>query len=192
MASGEIHHLWYRRIFFPVVLPFSIVTSVFLINSKINSILFFAFCFIQCWLANFIGPDLDLPGLNDDDGRMMRFGKKINPILTIFGYTTVAYWFFYSWIISLFGGHRSFASHGFGIGTILRIIYFNIPIFIGLFFGYKYGVFGTGGIWFATYMDIWFLPYLLSQFGVWLITDSTHLMLDKKWAKGNLYTPIKK
>jgi hypothetical protein len=194
MAGGETHHLWYKKIFIPIVIPISLLVTagLFWFKININPSLFLGFCFIQYWLAGFIGPDLDLPGLNDDDGRMMRFGKKLNSLLTIFGYLTVAYWFFYAWIIGLIGGHRSKFSHGIIIGTIGRIIYFNIPIFLGLFFFARYGIAHWNWInpFYELYGDMWILPYLLSQFVVWNITDETHLILDSEWAKGKLFKTI--
>jgi hypothetical protein len=185
MSDGATHHFYYKKIFFPIILPVSIAITFLLIGSKINPILFLVFCFIQYWLASFIGPDLDLPGLNDDDGRMMRFGKKLNRLLTIFGYLTVAYWFFYAWIMSLFGGHRSKLSHGIIIGTVGRIVYFNIPVFLGLFLFYRYGYINWGwrNFWYQLYMDFWFYAYIFSQFVIWNLTDGLHLALDSKWFK---------
>jgi uncharacterized metal-binding protein len=189
MSSGNIHHLWYKRIFFPIILPAIIITTLLSISLKINFVLIFLFGFIQYWLASFIGPDLDLPGLNDDDGRMMRFGKKTFPLFTIFGYITTAYWFFYAWLIGLVGGHRSIFSHGVLIGTIGRIIYFNIPIFLGLYFLYRYGMrnWNWSNPSYELYLDVWILPYILSQFIIWSLTDSLHILLDGRWAKGRLY-----
>jgi hypothetical protein len=38
-------------------------------------------------------------------------------------------------------------------------------------------------------MDFWFVPYMISQFLIWIIGDGIHLILDTELAKGTLYFP---
>jgi hypothetical protein len=180
VSDGATHYKVYKKIFMPIVLPVSIAITLILISTKINAVLFFVFCFLQYFLARYVDPDNDQPGLTNAEGRMMRTGKGIGRGFTFFGYLSVAYWFMYAWLISLAGGHRSVFSHSLILGTGIRIIYFNIPVALILFLIYKYG--NSNWNWqngsYQLYLDVWAKPYLLSQFIIWSITDGAHLFMD--------------
>ena len=115
--------------------------------------------------------------------------------LGFLGAIFVAYGFIYAYVIGLFGGHRSLASHGFIVGTIGRMIFYNIPMYFIFHFLYGYGLSNWGwtptiGVYLSFGMEVWLLPYLSTQFLAWFFGDGIHLILDLKWSKGKLYTPI--
>jgi uncharacterized metal-binding protein len=143
-------------------------------------------------LGAFIDPDEDQIGITLSEGRALRGTKNINPFIGFIGAFHVAYWLIYAYMIGLVGGHRSVFSHGWIIGTVLRIIYFNIPFAVGLWLFYNWAVVNWGWhdpIW-SLYLDWWLAPYLLSQFLAWFVSDGMHLILDTEWAKYRLYTPV--
>jgi len=161
-------------------------------NNFIGLVLFNLFFIINYALGeNFIGNDLDLISINGEDGRMLAVGKK-NFFLGLIGLFFMLWWTIYAWLILFVGGHRSWASHGILIGTLGRILWFNVPLVILLNGIYGFGVtrWGwTSNFGYELFLDIWILPYLISQFLAWIITDLTHLLLDSSWAKFRLYTP---
>lgn len=152
------------------------------------------FLYINFLLCNVVSPDADQIGITSDEGIIMRTTKKINFIIGFFGILFVAYFLIYAYIISFLGGHRSPASHGHVIGTIGRIIFFNVPGYWFLLNFYSYGLTHWNwvtsiGLYESTKMEIWLFPYMSMQFVGWLIGDEIHLLLDTKWAKGKLYFP---
>jgi len=142
-------------------------------------------------LCEIIDPDNDQLSITISEGTVLRFTRRF--YIGFLGALFVSYSFLYAYIIGLFGGHRSLASHGWFIGTIGRMIFYNIPFFIFMNVIYLYGTFQG---WFdkeSFYeifkFEVWVYPYLQSQFVAWFIGDATHLILDTEWAKGILYTP---
>jgi hypothetical protein len=132
--------------------------------------------------CNIVGPDLDQITITDQEGRALRGTKKSGCIIGFFGALWVAYWFMYAWLISLFGGHRSWASHGFEIGTIIRMAYYNFGI-VATVFEFenfiKY-LWQSPIITFNLHLNIWLIPYLVTQFVSWSVADGIHLILDIK------------
>jgi len=107
----------------------------------------------------------------------------------------LSYSFLYSYVIGLAGGHRSWLSHGWIIGTLGRMVFYNIPLIVFLNVLYSYAISNWGwstsvGVLKSFYFDMWGIPYLSMQFLAWLYGDGVHLILDTNWAKGVLYTPI--
>lgn len=199
MAPGEVHFDYYKRII-PLSFIFGSTVSLFIglfFYNWINPYLFFLFYCINYGLGAIIDPDEDQPGLTLAEGRVLRGTKGINPIFGFVGAFHVAYWFIYAYIIGLAGGHRSWLSHQWIIGTIFRMIYFNIPFFVGLWMFYSYTISAWGWVYngfediaYAFYANWWFAPYLLSQFLAWFVSDGMHLILDTEWAKYKLYVPV--
>lgn len=191
MADGDTHQRYMRAWGWPLV---PIIAIALFILSQYD-ILYLIFPAINYVLCDFISPDLDQLGLTKDDGDMMRTARKYR--IGLLGAFSVMWWFLYAYIISWFGGHRSWASHGVIVGTIGRVVFFNIPIAALLFIVYDYGVLHAGWPtwsqigWRYFYMDVWVKPYLISQLTVWLLGDGIHLILDTEWAKGKLYEPNK-
>jgi hypothetical protein len=140
-------------------------------------------------LGSVVEPDLDQIGITSSEGRAMRGTKAGGALTGMLGAFWVAYWLIYAYLIGLVGGHRSKFSHGVGIGTLGRIFYFNFPfaVLLGILCWY----WGWSDWAYQLYLDVWLVPYLLSQFLAWFLTDGVHLILDTPWAKGRLYTPIK-
>jgi uncharacterized metal-binding protein len=140
--------------------------------------------------CNVVDPDLDQISLGSQEGRALRGTKRFGCFVGFFGALWVSYWFMYAFFIGLVGGHRSVFSHGVVIGTIGRMIYFNVPIF--LFF---VGVGDIGKAYFQwantlhnLYLEVWLLPYVITQLTAWLIADQIHLTLDLVWVEKMLGT----
>lgn len=186
LADGVTHFIWYKRSII-LAIPLGLLYT-FLLKDIVNPFLFALFYSINYSLAIVVEPDLDQLGLTSSEGRAMRGSKRA--FFGLFGAFWVMWWFLYAWLIGLVGGHRSVFSHGIGIGTVGRIIWFNLPFAVVLYILARY--WGWEDWWYQLYLDIWLLPYILSQFLAWFLSDGFHLMLDTEWSKGILYTPINK
>lgn len=199
MADGATHFRYYK-----FMIPFAVFLGIveswiigLYFYQYLNPILFFIFYCFNYFLGSFIDPDNDIGNLTSADHRVLRFTKRINPIIGLFGACHISYWFIYSYLVGLTGGHRSWSSHSWILSTILRVIYFNIPLFVFLNLICNFGILnwnweinGIIDIIKYLYLDFWAIPYLLSQYLSWQISDGTHLLLDTKWAKNFLYIPI--
>lgn len=195
MADGETH-LKYLKLGWYIIIPLGVLLMgiMYVVGEK-NSYLYPFFLYLNFLLCEIIDPDNDLMGLTSAEGRILRFTKKY--YLGFFGALCVAYGFIYAYIIGLFGGHRSVVSHGVGIGTMGRMIFYNIPVFLILWGVYSYGLVNWGWIpsislYKSFAMEKWFSQYIISQFSAWFIGDGIHLILDSQWAKGRLYQPKNK
>jgi hypothetical protein len=192
MASGEIHQDYLNKAWI-FIIPFSIlVFLIALLNQVDLPFLYPIFICFNYWLCDFIDPDNDLMGMTQSEGRILRLSKKY--WIGFLGALFVSYSFIYAYIVGLFGGHRSWLSHGWIIGTLFRMFFYNIPLFFSLWVFYSYGI--SNWQWrtdvplkYIFYMDRWVMPYLSMQFLAWFISDGIHLILDTSWAKGVLYTP---
>jgi len=192
MADGVTHHNYLNKGWF-FVLPIGIVIFSFSYSSNIShSYLYILFFYINYLLCNIISPDADQIGITSDEGIVLRTTKKF--WIGFLGAMFVSYSFIYAYLIGLVGGHRSFFSHGWVIGTIGRMIFYNTPLYIFLWNFYNYGIQNWNwslsiGLYESTKMELWLMPYLSMQFLAWFIGDSIHLILDLEIAKGILYIP---
>jgi hypothetical protein len=181
MADGVTHYRWYKLIFIPIAIPTGVglFLVLHLMYSKwdINPYIFFLFYLLNYFMARFIDPDLDQIGLTNAEGRMI--SKKGGFVLSFVGALNASYWFMYAWGIGWVGGHRSFFSHGWIIGTLIRMVYFNIPVGILLDWIIKRFTISVtwNGLW------VWVAPYFVGQFCAWFLTDGTHLFLDTEFFK---------
>jgi hypothetical protein len=190
IADGATHFLWYKRsIIISAILGLLYVWMLLPYAFAINPVLFTVFYIVNYSLAIIVEPDLDQLGLTSSEGRAMRGSKRANILVGLLGAFWVMWWFLYAWFIGLVGGHRSLFSHGAIVGTIGRMVWFNLPI-AAFLFGIKW-YWGWSDWWYQLYMDVWLCPYLLSQLLAWILSDAVHLTLDTEWSKGILYTPTK-
>lgn len=182
MADGATHEM-YRQKNTKYAMSLSAVFSVLLFSvNPILSVAFFPFSFVNWKITKYVTPDSDMAGLTIGEWTAIsdfkeRFGWFGGLLATIWN----SWWMIYSYIS---GHHRSWYSHGWGIGTIGRMIHMNIPIAYVIFYnGWQVFIFYDKNI------QMIFLSYLLSQFYTWFYADAIHLILDTEWAKGRLYKP---
>lgn len=198
MADGVTHREYLNRGWY-FVIPFGLCLSiVFSVTVAYWYMYLFLFYYNYYW-CRYIDPDSDLSVFTHAEAGAVSDLKKINIFLGLFGAFFAGYSFVYSYIAGIFGGHRSWFSHGLGVGTLGRIVFFNIPFILALTYFNNYAITNwgiengwTNDIWFNLHMSVWFYPYFLSQLMAWFIGDGIHLILDTEWAKGVLYTPKKR
>jgi hypothetical protein len=143
-----------------------------------------------------IEPDQDQIGLTGGDGDFLRLktikGKlPIRVIIGFFGLLLATWSFWYAWIVGWFGGHRSWLSHGILVGTLGRVVWWNIPLAF-LLEQVCVGIGWPMTSWgYELYLDVWLVPYFGAQLAAWLFSDGIHLLLDTEWAKKYMYVPAK-
>ncbi len=207
MADGKTHEVYQKRGWILIV-PLGIF--LFVVTSDI---LYTLFLYFNYSLTDFIDCDTDHPMMTKGEYDALRKFKnmslgafvpggrrfsKLNRILSRFnlglvGALLVAWMQIYHYISAIFGGHRSWFSHGHIIGTIGRMAWFNTPISYFLWNMVSYAIvvwehppwseIGWNYFW----MLYWIPPYLITQFLAWVIADEIHLLLDSNWSKGRLY-----
>ena len=183
-SDGVTHQIYLRKGWVFVV-PLGIV--LFLISGL--NLLYPIFTYVNFFICDFVDPDNDQLTLTKADGDILRTFRRFK--LGLLGAMIVGYWTLYAELMLYFGGHRSWASHGWLVGTIGRMICFNLPIGAILYFFYLKGyaewgwhTFSQVG-WNYFYMNVWLIPYLVTQLISWSIGDTIHLVLDTKWWKDN-------
>lgn len=195
MADGRTHFKYLRKGWY-IIIPLGVFMFLF------GGYLYPLFLYLNFFLCRYIDPDDDQKSLTGSEGRTLRESRKV--YMGFLGALFVAYGFVYAYIAGLFGGHRSWFSHGIGkrgmrvisTGTFGRIIFYNIPLYIFLNTFYSLAITHWGwstsvNLWKSFYMNIWFVPYIVTQLVAWFIGDTIHLILDTEWAKGTLYDPSK-
>ena len=193
MADGVTHRR-YLNLGWILVIPLSFYISYLFYLGGYNFLLTEIFCLYNYWLCRMLDPDADILQITVGESTGNRLLEKI----PLFGGVLRALWMsyttLYAGIIMMFGGHRSIMSHGLLIGTIGRILYFNLPLFLFLrwiYFKY-YEVWVFNNFWYLFFMDKWFIPYYGAQLIFMFIGDGIHLILDLEIAKNVLYTPVEK
>jgi len=184
MADGKTHN-FYNRFGWGIIVPTSIVILIYsIIAENWQGILFAILSPANFYITNYLSPDADLLGITSEEGRAMRKSKKFTPIGGLIGIIWVNWWTVYAYIMSYFGGHRGW-SHAHIVGTLSRMIHFNIPPLALLIIGGNWlkDYFGWNSLFYELYLDIWIFPYLLSQFFAWTISDEIHYFLDSNLFK---------
>jgi hypothetical protein len=210
MADG-VTHVKYHDKMWVVGFVFALILGAGIFYKSLANFLIFVvlYIFFYAIAERFISPDLDLLSLSAQDGRMIMLGKhtleKIRHwnffirvllipfcfVLGLFGLFTAQYSMAYAWLIEFGGGHRSVFSHSPVLSTLIRQLWFNVPISFVINWIFTIGNqrFAWHSIYWELYLDYWLVPYLLAQFVAWSVSDITHLVLDSDWAKNRLYTP---
>ena len=195
MADGATHVKYHNRFWIPALICSGILSFLLFKHNILQLILFNLFFVLNYWMGeNLVSCDLDLLSISGQDGRMLTEGKK-NIFIGFLGLLFALWSMVYSWIMQFLGGHRNIFSHGIILGTLGRILWFNIPIIFILSNIYSFGVVHwhwSSNFSYELYLDIWLVPYLCAQFLAWFITDDIHIILDTDFAKNRLYTPIKR
>jgi hypothetical protein len=192
MADGITHDLYLRKNWI-VIIPLGIF--LFLLKMKEPyAYLYPLFLYWNYNLCRYINPDDDLFSLSLAEGLILRTSKKY--YLGFFGALLVADKFMYAYIAGLFGGHRSLFSHGLLIGTIGRMLFYNIQAYVVAIFLYSNGSLywdwqPVASVQFLFYFDQWGVIFLTMQFAAWFYADAVHLILDSEYAKGRFYDPKK-
>jgi hypothetical protein len=204
LAPGTVHVLWHNKAWI-LAWGMSTLIGIIIFNVSFFRLFVFEIFYILFYLIaeNLVSPDIDLISISGQDGRLITFGEKLAVRLKRFGFFAKIIGFFvglpsfffslwsafYAYGCQFFGGHRSWLSHSPVVGTIGRMIWFNILILGMMWILYLYGV--SAWTWknfgYEFYLDVWLIPALLGQFLAWNISDGIHLTLDSKWAKGKLY-----
>ncbi|MFZ2992620.1 MAG: DUF2227 family putative metal-binding protein [Microgenomates group bacterium] len=187
MADGATHRIYINKgwIF---IIPVGLLLPAIVAPYTSYWYLYTPFFYLNYFLCRYIDPDLDLYVVTTAEATAISDLKKINFILGFIGALFVSYSFIYAYIVGLFGGHRSWLSHGWGIGTIGRMMFFNIVPFSWMKNLYHYGIQNwqwtlTIGLYESMKMEIWLFPYISMQFLAWFIGDGIHLILDMKKKK---------
>lgn len=186
MADGKTHERILRQ-FWVIIIPLGFV--LFMV-SKVKTDHIYWWYDLQYWLmvyvnfalCEYIDPDLDLLGLTKSEGDVLRTFRAIH--LGFLGALFISWSFIYAYIALLFGGHRSWFSHGIIVGTIGRMIWFNIPFAMIYWFMVNYSISNWGTPPFSDiginyfWANIWLKPYIITQFIAWSIGDGVHLIGD--------------
>jgi hypothetical protein len=192
MADGITHDLYLRKNWI-VIIPL----GIFLFLLKMKEPYAYMYPLFLYWnynLCRYINADDDQWSLTLAEGLILRTSKKY--YLGFFGALIVSYKFMYAYIAGLFGGHRSWFSHGIPFGTVGRMIFYDVPFYFMALNVYSYGVLYWEWVTGIDplrlfYFDVWGIPFLTMQFVAWLYGDIIHAILDSEMAKGWLYDPKK-
>jgi len=209
MADGKTHEVYLRKLW-PVILLLSIVIGLIGRN-----LLYTVFLILNFSICDILDPDADQLGLTKSEGDALRTAKRLR--IGFIGALWIAWWFLYAYIIGVYGrkkeeipwkfkggvarivifiyrntvglfrGHRSPASHSLVLGTIIRMIWFNIPLFVLFVFLEYYGLrhwwkndypYFMSAVHWNLSMNMWLIPYIVTQFISWTIGDAVHLWAD--------------
>jgi hypothetical protein len=194
MADGITHDKYVRKGWY-FIIPFGVLLTIVGYAAKWGDPylypLFLYINYVQCHVIN---PDNDQLGVTLAEGIVLRVTRRV--WMGFFGALFVAYSFIYAYLMGLLGGHRTWASHGWVIGTMGRMLYFSIlPLGVLFYNVYLYAIAHWGAPQGATFESIFLWRYtkiyFLTQFMAWNVGDGIHLILDTEWAKGRLYVPTK-
>ena len=181
MSDGATHHEYWKKGLKPVAIVCAIGFATGLFYAQGYPAEFFFWFFVHYLSGRYIDPDLDLEGVTSSEGRMSRE-------LDFFGLLWRWWWMLYALLIGyavkrlklkgMYGGHRSVLSHSLVPGTVIRMIFVNLPfqIVINLVNTMLHKN-GLGMIQFAI-LDL--VIYYSAQFLGLGMADIIHLNLDDK------------
>jgi uncharacterized metal-binding protein len=179
MPSGQVHHEYWKR-----DLPYAVGLGVVLFVVGLFKNLYlaeFAVWFVfWYWMGRYIDPDLDLPGVTQAEGRMLRELGLLGVLL--FAGTSL-YAALIAWIMRVLkikgNPHRSKLTHSIVPGTIIRAGMINVPIYALVdMFGQL--LLRSFEIYLAfAFSDI--LAFILAQVAGLGVSDLRHISLDKHY-----------
>jgi uncharacterized metal-binding protein len=182
MADGITHANYQSKGWIFVFILVAILGYIAYELKSIFYLLTICFVLINYPLGNICEPDNDLIGTTTSEGKVLRFTRKFSPLGGFFGVIWVNWWTIYAFIMSYFGGHRGL-SHTHILGTLTRIIFFNIPIVVSFFIGAKLANIEYIILYKLLFLEYLLFPYLLGQFLALTISDEIHLFCDSKFFK---------
>ena len=184
MSDGVTHKKAHDKLY-PVAIILGLVESfIFIKLPYYNVYSFWLFYIIFYALGeNYISPDLDLISMTKEESNLFQLKKK-NIILGLIGLFWMIMCLIYAWIIEK---NRSFWSHGIGIGTILRILWFLIvPLLSLMNWIASINGWAIKDYFYEFYGEFWMLSLLLGSFCALFFSDLIHLFMDGYFAgKGN-------
>lgn len=192
IADGQTHQRYLTYGWF-IIIPAGVILFPIILFLKLPySELYPLFLYINYFTTYYSDPDDDLAGITTSEYKLQRDTKKINKLVGLLGSIIVGYKGIYAYIIGAwFRGHRSWASHKWPFSTIGRMVFYNFGLLwiLNAIYGYMDTFFSWSEttMWYEFYMDIWFLPYLVTQFISWSLGDIIHITLDREDARGFLY-----
>lgn len=178
MPDGATHHEYWNKYLTPVGIACAIgfATGFFYWNGYPAE--YFFWVFVSYLSGRYVDPDLDIEGVTASEGRMSRE-------LDLFGLLWRWWWMLYALLLSYIvkrlkikggvgGAHRTWLSHTIVPGTIIRMIFVNLPFFfmINLVSGTLPGTIEVARL------DL--ITYYLAQFTGLGLADYFHLNLDEK------------
>ena len=193
MADGETH-LRYLNYGWIIIIPLSIFVFGVVYKYSLHPYLYPIFIYFNYWICRYQDPDDDQSSMTSSEGRLQRDTKRVNILFGFIGAIANAYKVIYAYIAGIFGGHRCWFSHGWIIGALIRQIYYDAILADRIYsmLTYIVPIWHWTNIYYELYLDIWLIPFLISQSITWIIADTIHIILDQKWAIGVLYKPIPK
>lgn len=170
MSSGHVHDKLTNDITLPCSLFIGVIVFIFS-HDLFYGLTAFILCLLGIQIQRLFTPDLDI--ISNKKYHMGYYGFYL--ICRRCGYIPSQivryYWWPYGKIIS----HRSIFSHGFIIGTLVRLIYLILPMFLLLYIIYP-NQFGLNLGYILYYWD--YISYFIIGF---FLADCGHLILDYIW-----------
>lgn len=180
MPPGWVHYKYWKRGMY-IIPPLSIIFLIGVVSAGFTWQEFLPYVLwtnFHYFMGRYIDPDLDVLSFTAADNRMIR---ELGPV----GLALSAYWTVYAWlmfaIVKMFGrahpkygAHRSQLTHTFFPGTMIRIVFFNAPLY-AMITGFEF--LSSRMVMASLYAPA--IPYIVGQIIGLGLADTLHIHLDK-------------